>query len=697
MSEFPVPLPDFDEEVVTESKVRFLEVPGLDGKAALITLDNGFDHTKPNSFGPGGLKSLWDALDEIEAAEGVALIAVTGKPFIFLAGADIKMMPLLETREQGLAMAQAGHVLYKRLKDSAIPTFAFVNGTALGGGMELALHCHYRTVSSSAVGLGLPEVSIGLVPGWGGSQILPNLIGPEKAAQVIIGNPLNQNKMLRGTDLTPMGIADAEFEAADFLEESLSWAVKVVRGEITVERPEIDRQSWPAVMAGVRQMVDQKIHNASPAAMKALDLLELARTASFEEGSLAEDEALADCEMAPEFKTSLYAFDLVRRLGKKPAGAPSSGLAKEIGKVGVVGAGLMAGQIALMFARRLEVPVVMTDLDAERAEKGLAHVRGEIDKLESKGRVSGLKAAKLRALVSASADKDVYADCDLVIEAVFEELKVKQAVFAEVEQVVTDECLLVTNTSGLSVTAMASKLARPERLVGMHFFNPVAVMPLVEIIATEQTDTETVATAYAIAKKLKKTAVGSADRPAFIVNRLLGRMLAEVTGAVDEGTPAEVADVALDELGLPMRPFALLELVGLQVAWHLCAHLNEDLGPRFPISQNLRRLAEADVPVFDPEAKGEGRLTEAAKDLVELGDRPSSAEEVKRRVLSGLAEEVKLMLDEGVVPGPQQIDLAMILGAGFPFWLGGLTPYLDRAGISTAAVGEPFGALSGSD
>ncbi|WP_199043016.1 3-hydroxyacyl-CoA dehydrogenase NAD-binding domain-containing protein [Glycomyces salinus] len=693
MSEFPIPLPEFDEEVVTESKVRFLEVPGLDGKAALITLDNGFDHTKPNSFGPGGLKSLWDALDEVEAAEGVALIAVTGKPFIFLAGADIKMMPLLETREQGLAMARAGHVLYKRLKDSAIPTFAFVNGTALGGGMELALHCHYRTVSTSAVGLGLPEVSIGLIPGWGGSQILPNLIGPEKAAQVIIGNPLNQNKMLRGTDLAPLGIADAEFEAADFLEESLSWAVKVVRGEIAVERPEIDRESWPAVMAGVRQMVDRKIHNASPAAMKALDLLELARTASFEEGSLAEDEALADCEMAPEFKTSLYAFDLVRRLGKKPAGAPSSGLAKEIGKVGVVGAGLMAGQIALMFARRLEVPVVMTDLDAERAEQGLAHVRGEIDKLESKGRVSKLKAAKLRALVSASADKDVYSDCDLVIEAVFEELKVKQAVFAEVEQVVTDECLLVTNTSGLSITAMASKLARPERLVGMHFFNPVAVMPLVEIIATEQTDTETLATAYTVAKKLKKTAVGSADRPAFIVNRLLGRMLAEVTGAVDEGTPVEVADVALDEMGLPMRPFALLELVGLQIAWHLCAHLNEDLGPRFPISENLRRLAEADVPVFDPEAKGEGKLTEAAKALVELGDKSSSAEEVKHRVLSGLAEEVKLMLDEGVVPGPQQIDLAMILGAGFPFWLGGLTPYLDRAGISTEVSGSPFSAV----
>jgi 3-hydroxyacyl-CoA dehydrogenase len=490
----------------------------------------------------------------------------------------------------------------------------------------------------------------------------------------------------------PLGIADVQFEGADFLEESLDWAVKVVSGETTVDRPEVDRSVWPAVMAGARQLVDEKVHNASAAAVRALDLLELAQTATFEEGSLAEDEALADLEAAPQFQSSIYAFNLVRALGKRPEGAPSPGLAKDIGKVGVVGAGLMAGQIALMFARRLEVPVVMTDLDEERAQKGLAYVRAEIDKLESKGRTSRLKAAKLRSLVSASADKSVYADCDLVIEAVFEELGVKQAVFAEIEPIIPDECLLVTNTSGLSVTAMGAKLARPERLVGMHFFNPVAVMPLVEVIATDKTDDETLATAYAVAKKLKKTAVGSADRPAFIVNRLLGRMLAEVTGAVDAGTPIEVADVALDELGLPMRPFALLELVGLRVAWHLCQHLNEDLGPRFPASQNLRRMAEAEFPVFDASAKGKGRLTPEAKGLIELGGEASTAEQVKERVLRGLAEEVRFMLDEGVVPSPKQVDLAMIMGAGFPFWLGGLTPYLDREGISTAVSGSPFAA-----
>ncbi|GAA1666999.1 3-hydroxyacyl-CoA dehydrogenase NAD-binding domain-containing protein [Glycomyces endophyticus] len=690
MSATPLDLPDFEEEVVTESLVRFLEPRGLGGKAAIITLDNGYDHTKPSSFGPGGLKSLWRAIDRVEAEDDVKLIAVTGKPFIFLAGADIKLMPSLETREQGLALAQAGHALYKRLKDSAVPTFAFVNGTALGGGFELALHCHYRTVSKTALGLGLPEVSIGLIPGWGGSQILPNLIGIEKAAQVVVGNPLNQNKMLKGADLVPLGIADAEFEGADFIEESLDWAIKVVTGEIAVERPEIDRDAWPAVIAGARKLVDEKVHNASAAAVRALDLLELAQHATFEEGSLAEDEALADLEAGPQFQASIYAFNLVRSLGKRPEGAPSPGLAKEIRKVGVVGAGLMAGQIALMFARRLEVPVVMTDLDEERAQKGLAYVRAEIDKLEAKGRTSKLKAAKLRSLVAASSDKSVYADCDLVIEAVFEELGVKQAVFAEVEAIVSDEALLVTNTSGLSITAMASGLKHPERLVGMHFFNPVAVMPLVEVIATESTDKETLATAYAVAKKLKKTAVGSADRPAFIVNRLLGRMLAEVTGAVDAGTPVETADVSLDELGLPMRPFALLELVGLQVAWHLCQHLNEDLGPRFPASENLRKMAEAGFPVFDPAAKGKGRLTEEAKAQIVLGDAPSTAEEVKARVLRGLTEEIGFMLDEGVVPSAKQVDLAMILGAGFPFWLGGLTPYLDREGISTDVTGKPF-------
>ncbi|WP_029767763.1 3-hydroxyacyl-CoA dehydrogenase NAD-binding domain-containing protein [Haloglycomyces albus] len=691
MNQLPT-LPEFPDEVVTEAHVRFTEPKGLGGKAALITLDNGFDHNRPNSYGPAGIQKLWDALDEIDAEEDVKLIAVTGKPFIFLAGADISAMPHLETHEQAKAMGQAGHALYRRLKDSSIPTFAFVNGVTLGGGMELALHCHYRTIVPTAAAIGLPEVAIGLIPGWGGTQLLPNLIGPEKAAQVVLRNPLNQNKMLKGHDAYKLGIADAEFEAADFLERSLEWAVDVVNGETTVERPEIDTNSWDGVMAAVEAEVDERTHGASPAAKRAVELLRLAKDAEFDAGCEAEDVALADSMVSPECKSSLYAFDLTRKLAKKPAGAPKKTLAKDVNKVGVIGAGLMASQLALLFARRLEVPVVMTDLDADRAQKGVDYVNGEIDKLESKGRIDKVKAGKLRGLVSGTDDKSVYGDCDLVIEAVFEEMSVKKSVFAEVEPLLHDEALLVTNTSGLSISEMGSDLNKPERLVGMHFFNPVAVMPLLEIIPTEKTAEETLATAFVVGKKLKKTCVKSADRPAFIVNRLLGRMLGEVARAVDEGTPVEVANQATDPMGLPMRPFELLGLVGAAVAEHLVTHLHEDLGDRFPLSENQKRMAESKEPVFEKGSNGKFALTEHGKSLLQQGDAALTADELHERIVNGLAEEAGLMLQEGVVEGPEQIDLAMIMGAGFPFWLGGLTPYLDRIGAAEKANGKKFAA-----
>ena len=208
--------PEFANEVVTKALLRAVFVPGLDRPAALITLDNGFDHTKPNSFGPGGLASLEAAIDTALAGNP-SFIAVTGKPYIFSVGADVTGMPLLRTREQALEIGRLGHRVFAKLKDSPVPTFAFVNGAAMGGGLELALHCHYRTLSSGVAALALPEVSLGLVPGWGGTQLLPNLIGVINAAQVIIQNPLMQNRMLRPKQAHDMGISDVLLEPADFL------------------------------------------------------------------------------------------------------------------------------------------------------------------------------------------------------------------------------------------------------------------------------------------------------------------------------------------------------------------------------------------------------------------------------------------------------------------------------------------------
>ena len=718
-----LPSPDaFPSEVVTRAVVRDVDlgsVPGgraSEGRGAgllaLITLDNGHDHTKPNTFGPQGLLSLNAALDQVAAraaAGEIAAVGVTGKPFILAAGADLDAATAAITgpgvdpavaRERALGIASLGHAVFRRLGELSVPSFCFVNGVALGGGLEAALHCTYRTISSGVPMVAFPECFLGLVPGWGGTYLLPRLIGPAAALRLIVENPLSQNKMINGREAFGLGIADAMFEPADFLEESLRWAAGVLTGAVTVGRPAgrdaepaVSEQDWAQAVGNARFFADGKLHGAAPAPYRAIDLVAGARTASRDEGFAAEDEALADLLLSDELRAGLYAFDLVQKRARRPAGAPEAALARPVTKVGVVGAGLMAAQIALLFVRRLQVPVLMTDLDQARVDAGVGYVHAEIDKQASRGRISPDTANRHKALISGSVSKDGFADADFVIEAVFEELTVKQQVFAEVEAVVAETCVLATNTSSLSVSAMASGLAHPERVVGFHFFNPVAVLPLVEVVRGSATSTSTgtgdaaLATALAVGRELKKNCVIVADRPAFVVNRLLTRFLGEITRAVGEGTPFEVAEHAPDPLGLPMTPFLLLQLVGPRIALHVAETLQAAFGERFAVSPKLRALAEsgktsvyrADFSV-DPEVAA----------LLAGGDRPSSAPEVLARALEGLAQEIRLMLDEGVVAAPEDIDLCMILGAGWPFHLGGITPYLDRTGIAGKVNGKSF-------
>jgi 3-hydroxyacyl-CoA dehydrogenase/enoyl-CoA hydratase/carnithine racemase len=681
--------PLFPGEVVTRALVRDVELPYAAGTMALITLDNGRDHTRPSTFGPAGLLSLREALDAVAARAtrgDIAAVGVTGKPFIFSVGADLTGAALVGSRDEALAIGRLGHAVFRRLGELSVPSFAFVNGAALGGGLELALHCSYRTISSGVTAVGLTETFLGVLPGWGGTYLLPHLIGPGGALKVIIENPLSQNRMLRATQALSLGIADAMFSPADFLAESIRWAAQVLTGaaEVSRARPEED---WDAAVAAARFFADGKLHGAAPAPYKAIDLVAAARGRSRDEGFAAEDEGLADLLLSEELRAGLYAFDLTQKRARHAVGAPDASLGRPVTKVGVVGAGLMAAQIALLFARRLEVPVVLTDLDQARLDAGVGHVRTEVARLRDRGRISADAAARLTALVTGSLTKDAFADADFVIEAVFEEIAVKQRVFAEVEAVVRPDCVLATNTSSLSVTEMGAGLAHPSRLVGFHFFNPVAMMPLVEVIRAGHTDDATLATALAVGKALKKNCVLVKDAPAFVVNRLLTRFLGEILGSVDEGTPFEVAEHAPDPLGLPMSPFFLLQLVGPAVALHVGETLAAAYPDRFNVSPKLRALVEAGkTAVYRPDFT----VDESVAAVLAGGDRPSTADEVRERALEALAEEIRLMLDEGVVAAPEDIDLCMILGAGWPFHLGGITPYLDRAGITEKVTGTRF-------
>jgi 3-hydroxyacyl-CoA dehydrogenase/enoyl-CoA hydratase/carnithine racemase len=694
--------PTAPTERVTHSLVRDVRLPGGAGTLALVTLDNGLDHTKPNTFGPAGMAELKAALEVVrsraEAGE-IAAVGVTGKPYFLAAGADLKGVTAVRGHDEALELGRMGHAAYTILGDlratTGVPTFAFVNGLALGGGLEVALNCDYRTVASDAAALGLPETGIGLVPAWGGAYLVPRLVGIEKAVEMVLTRPA-ANKPYKPAEALEIGLVDALFEAADFLEQSIIWAAKVVTGEIEVPRRELDPQPvWDAVVAATKERLDAVVGTSRPAPHRALELLAGARNAVKTDAFDAEDQALADLIMSDEMRASIYAFNLVGG-GKKPQGAPDPKLARPITKVGVVGAGLMAAQMAFLFAQRLGVPVVMRDLDQERVDKGLAFVRETAEKLAGRGRLSPDAATRIVSSVHGTTDIGEFASCDFVIEAVTEVMGLKKKVFAELEGIISPETILATNTSALSVTEMAADLAHPERVVGIHFFNPVAQMPLVEVINAEKTSDEALATAFAITKKLRKTAIMSADRPGFIVNRLLLLVMGQVLAAIENGTPVEVADRALAPLGFPMPTFELTDLVGPAVAHHVLTSLREELGDRIPESPGLAKIVEDGVRVvLEAPAKGLPKPVDPAIQEYFGPARPGEpgvldADGVLDSVLTALATEVGLMLDEGVVPGPQQIDLAMILGAGWGFHTGGITPYLDRTGYSEKVLGKRF-------
>ncbi len=682
------------DEVVTNAIVQMVSLTpfGHTGNLALITLDNGADHNRPNTFGPASLAALSNAIDEAQKSDAVA-IAVTGKPFIFAAGADLSAMSFLKDKSQAIAIGDLGHDVFLKLHESKKPTFAFINGLALGGGLEVGLNCHYRTLASTAF-TGLPECFLGLVPGWGGATLLPKLVGPENAVQVIIVNALNNNTMMKSKDALSLGVVDAVFEPSDFLENSVKFAANVLSGKNKIERKDFSKDSagFEKAIATGKAAVAKKYSGAQiPSPLAALDLIKAAQSNSVRDGFAAETKVLADLVMSDSLRASLYSFNLIQKKRKKVEGAPKPALARKVTKVGVVGAGLMASQLALLMLRNLKVPVVITDIDQERVDKGLTWIKSEIQKLVDKKRLGSEAATRLLSNISGSVDKKVFANCDFIIEAIFEELALKQKLFKELEAIITPECVLATNTSSLSVEAMSEGLKNPERVVGFHFFNPVAVMPLLEVARTTKTDDATTATAINVGKELKKTMVIVKDAPAFVVNRLLTRFMGEVTDAIDEGTPYEVADAAMAPLGFPMSSLELLGLVGPGVALHVSETLNKNLGPRYKVSPTMQRFVKDGVKTFYvKDANGLNTVNPAALAALEKGNSASTAEQVRKRALEALATEAKMMLDEGVVATPQEIDICMLLGSGWPMHLGGILPYLDREGISEAVCGVRF-------
>ncbi len=657
----------------TEFKLQRLETRV--GPIALVTMDNGEDWQKPNTFGEAALRSLEGVLDRLCSRDWRGLL-LTGKPFVFAVGADIGEFGEI-TPDRARLGGQAGHELFGRIRDLPFVTVAAINGAALGGGVEIALHCDFRTIASSVRHFACPEVFLGLIPGWGGTQLVPHLVGAEQAVTFVVENPLRQNRMLDARRAFEAGFADALVEPVEFLDESLAYLLERVEEGAGKRRPAADLSDAAEVCRKARSRLDGQVHGATPAPYRALDLIEGSAIWSLDEGYRAEEEALAELLPGPEAQASVYAFNLVERRAKRGVGMPDAE-PRRVQRVGVVGAGLMARQLALLFLRRLEVPVVLRDLTREQVDEAGAWIADELGELVRRGRLAEGKARFLGSLVGGGTEWEVFADCDLVLEAVFEEMAVKKEVFAALEKVVSPECVLATNTSSLSVTEMGADLEHPERVVGMHFFNPVALLPLVELARTPHTDDTTLATAWAVVKKLRKTGVLVRDAPAFVVNRLLGRQGSVVMQALDHGNTVEETDEAVLRMGLPMAPSVLLQLVGPKVANHVRHTLHDAWPERYPLSETLASLADGgDAPVV-------------------VKHEPKTVEELHTAVLEALADESRHILEDGVVAEAADIDTCLLLGAGFPFWLGGITKHLDQTGVSERVVGRPLAEIRAS-
>ena len=650
---------------MAETEFKLQRVPRPEGPVALVTVDNDEDYTKPTVFGRSAFVSGSRVLDELESGEWAALV-ITGKPFVFAAGADLNEFPRIHSREDAIAGSRAGHELFGRIRALPFPTVAAINGACLGGGVELALHCDYRTISTAVRHFAFPECFLGIFPAWGGTQLTPRLVGPETAVKFIVQNPMRQNRMLRGAEAVELGLADILLEPVEFVDDSIAFALSGLG-----PRSEADLSDTEEAVERARRQLDDSVHGAAPAPYRALELIRGAASWSVEDGYRAEEEAFADVLFTPQARASFYAYDLVERRAKRGAGIPDAE-PRRIRKVGIVGAGLMASQLATLFLRRLEVPVVLRDLDAEIVERAVESIRSDLSEQVAKGRYSEGKARFLGSLVAGSTSYAGFEDCDLVLEAVFEEIGIKKEVFDEVEAVVTPACVLATNTSALSVTEMGSDLEHPERLMGMHFFNPVALMPLVELIRTPEMDDVTLATAWDVTKRLRKTGVLVRDAPGFVVNRILTRMTATLMEALEHGNTVEETDEAVLRLGLPMAPSVLLQMVGPRVAYHVLETMHDAYQDRFPLSPTLRGYAEG------------------TDEIVVVENARRSVEEITDSVLEALADEIGHILGEGVVAEAADVDTCMLLGAGFPFFLGGITKHLDETGVSERVVGHSF-------
>lgn len=723
-------------------------LPGRERPSALLRL-GAAEPRRPVLWTLQGLDHLTAALHHVRSL-GVEAVVLAGNEHSFGSGADLNVLNSSTSVEDAADAAHRGWRAFRTLADLPIPSFALITGFALGGGLELALFADHRVARSDTRGIGLPEVGLGILPGWGGAWQVARLAGAEAAIATAIDDSL-RGRPQRAAQALERGIVDAVLSADDWEAAWPTWvANRIDAGKRPAPTPPpadqwqadvttlADRLGLPtipdddrhAALSGGKEGVStsgvtaaqgtEPVEGSSPTPSPAPSSPSPAPPTSppaptssprrrgshlspapavtlhLIERVWQQDVDTAEAETSIEFgkllysdiaRACIYAQGLTRRKPAVPARL-AGGTPRPINRVAIIGAGLMASQLAALVAREARIPVVLTDLDSDRAQRGIDLAQGRLERLVKRGTLTPDAAGQAAALITATADPAGVAGSDLVVEAIFEDPDAKRVAFAAAERHLAADAVLATNTSSLSITALAEGLAHPERVIGFHVFNPVDVVPLLEIIPGTRTGPDPVATALDFGARLRRSSVFSADAPGFIVNRILTRMFDVSLAALDAGQDPTAVDAALDPLGLPMTPLQLLDFVGPAVQLHVSETMHTAFPDRFSLPDWLSRVVSDGHRHVLTE---DGRLTEAAAALLpRRAPVQESTEALLDRALDAMAEEIRLMLDGGVIPDPAEVDRALLLGANWPRELGGITPYLDRTGASERATGRRF-------
>lgn len=684
----------------------------LDVRDGVATLTFDRPDSKVNLLSRALFLRLEELLGTIEAAaergEARALLLRSGKRNQFIAGADIDELAAMESAAAATDMARRGDEILLRLERLPVPTLAAIAGPCIGGGVELALCCDYRVASDHpSTRIGLRETQLGILPGLGGTVRLPRLIGLPKALDLIL-----EGRLLSARRAQEAGIVDRTIPAQEFDLEVAGLASDFARRKAAPLRRVRRRllrliTDGPLGRALIKRMVRKRVLRRTrghyPALPLALEVTVDGLALPVDEALEREAEAFGRLAVTPECKNLIFVYQ-TREKARKSAPA---GEAAEVKRAGVVGAGVMGAGIAELLAYQT-IPVQLIDIDQDAVRDGLERARGLLEKAARKSDWSEDELKQRNDCLRGAADYQGLERADLVIEAVVEQMEVKRDVFTRVAAYVRPSVVIATNTSALSVSELQAGLDHPDRVCGLHFFNPPYRMPLVEVVRGARSSPDALATAFQLAARLGKTPVVVADSPGFVVNRVLAAYMTEAGYLIQAGMPVRRVDRVMERFGMPVGPLRLLDQVGLDVVAEVSGTMERAFGARFKTAEIVERVLATGVTgrkggrgfyrYEDGKVKGVDPEIEAIlREGAGARGEPPSDREAEERMVFAMVNEAARILEDGVVGAPEMVDVAMIMGTGFPPFRGGLLRYADSLGVDRVAEGlRRYAAAAGS-